>query len=399
MLESAVRLPPRPWEDVPAPLAAALATDVEPAGEEIVAAIRAGVAAYGRPLEGEFGRGLRDGVAAALRQFLDLIAGEATGPLDRRLYHELGRFEFREGRTLESLLAAYRLGARVAWRRAAAGARAAGHDAETLALLAEAIFAYIDELSADSVEGYAEARSALEGERQRRRRELIGLLLREPPPEAGDLDAAAEAAAWTLPRFAAALACDKADLGRFAGRLPPDALVSVLDGTGCALLPDPEGPGRGAQLRQAIGPHRAALGPSGPVAALAASWRLAHETLRAAGVGAIGGQGLIRADEHLGELLVFEQRGLVQRIAARRLAPLDELTQGARRRLEQTALVYLSRQGNAAATARALNLHPQTVRYRLARLRELLGEALDDPGARFELEASLRMRAWTAPGD
>ena len=40
--------------------------------------------------------------------------------------------------------------------------------------------------------------------------------------------------------------------------------------------------------------------------------------------------------------------------------------------------------------ARALDLHPQTVRYRLARLRDLLGEQLDDPDVRLELELALR---------
>jgi DNA-binding PucR family transcriptional regulator len=33
------------------------------------------------------------------------------------------------------------------------------------------------------------------------------------------------------------------------------------------------------------------------------------------------------------------------------------------------------------------------VRYRLTRLRELLGGTLEDPDARFELEAALRARA------
>ena len=42
--------------------------------------------------------------------------------------------------------------------------------------------------------------------------------------------------------------------------------------------------------------------------------------------------------------------------------------------------------------ARALHVHPQTARYRIARLRELIGTQLDDPQARFELEAALRTR-------
>jgi DNA-binding PucR family transcriptional regulator len=35
-------------------------------------------------------------------------------------------------------------------------------------------------------------------------------------------------------------------------------------------------------------------------------------------------------------------------------------------------------------------VHPQTVGYRLAQLRELYGDALDDPQMRFELELVLR---------
>jgi DNA-binding PucR family transcriptional regulator len=82
----------------------------------------------------------------------------------------------------------------------------------------------------------------------------------------------------------------------------------------------------------------------------------------------------------------------VERIAARRLAALDSLTPKGRRRMEETALAYVQQQGNAAAMARTLGVHPQTARYRLTRLRELLGGALDDPDARFELELALRAR-------
>ena len=118
------------------------------------------------------------------------------------------------------------MGARVAWRRLAAAATRAGVEPEVLSLLAESIFAYIEELSADSVEGYAEARSQLEGERRRRRRELVAVLLRDPPAEQADLRAAAEAVAWRMPRTAAALACHEEQLERLPRgcrptRLPP----------------------------------------------------------------------------------------------------------------------------------------------------------------------------------
>jgi DNA-binding PucR family transcriptional regulator len=45
--------------------------------------------------------------------------------------------------------------------------------------------------------------------------------------------------------------------------------------------------------------------------------------------------------------------------------------------------------------ARALGVHPQTARYRLRGLRELLGDTLDDPDARFEIELALRARLQT----
>jgi PucR C-terminal helix-turn-helix domain len=46
-----------------------------------------------------------------------------------------------------------------------------------------------------------------------------------------------------------------------------------------------------------------------------------------------------------------------------------------------------------------LHVHPQTVRYRIARLRELLGGAMDTPAGRFELDLALRIdRALTPAG-
>jgi DNA-binding PucR family transcriptional regulator len=100
----------------------------------------------------------------------------------------------------------------------------------------------------------------------------------------------------------------------------------------------------------------------------------------------------------LTELLIFENAGLAERIATRRLAPLTALTPKARRRMEETALAYVQRHGNAAAMARALDVHPQTARYRLRGLRELIGDALDDADARFEIELALRARLQAAAG-
>ncbi|HET7510901.1 MAG TPA: helix-turn-helix domain-containing protein [Solirubrobacterales bacterium] len=359
--------------------------------EEILETIGREVPEYERPLEGRFGRGIRTGVNEALSQFVALIRDpEAGRERGREVYVALGRGEQRVGRTLDSLQAAYRIGARVAWRRFAEAGRRANLEAEPLTLLADAIFAYIDELSADSVEGYAEAQAAVEDLRRRRQQELVALLLRVPAAQAADLAAAAQAAGWKLPSRIAVAACPDQRLATVAGRLPADALVTVLKGVGCVLLPDPEGPGRLDQLERAASRATVALGPATEPAEAAKSWQLARALLVSLPSGAGEGGSLVRAEEHLGDLLLASNPFLTSLLAERRLAPLRELTKRGRERMHETALAYVRYHGNAVAMAAELHVHPQTARYRIARLRELLGETLDDPNARFELELALR---------
>ena len=387
-----------PWRALAPELAEVIEPELPAATEEILATIAREVPEYARPLEGSFGTGIRTGVSEALRQFVDLIrdpdAGREPG---RDVYVALGRGELRQGRTLDSLQSAYRIGARGAWRRISAAARRHRADPDQLAGLAEAIFAYIDELSADSVEGYAQAQREQEGERQRRRRELLALLLRDQPAEDAELRAVAQEAGWRLPRSAAPLAVAEADLARVGRSLSADALVGGADGIGCALVTGAASQSRDAELARATESVTAALGPTVPRGELGSSWGLAKTALRAAEGGVIDDTSPIAADQHLAELLIFESAGLAQRLAESRLAPLAELTPAGRTRMEETALAYVQHGGNAAAMARDLHLHPQTVRYRLTRLRELLGDRLDDPDARFELELALRANRQAPP--
>jgi hypothetical protein len=383
-----------PWRGLPPEIADTIEPELDAIAGEILATIAREVPDYARPFEGSFGRGVRTGVTEALRQFLELIRdpGAGRGP-GREVYVGLGRGELRQGRTLDALQSAYRVGARVAWRRIARTARGAGADPEVLSLLAESIFAYIEELSADSVEGYAEARSLVESERRRRRRALVALLLRDPPADAADLRAAAATAEWRVPRSLAPLACAEGQIELLAGRLPVDTLAAPVDGLGCLVISDPEGPGRPAEIDAAVRDTPAAVGPAAAPAALSSAWSLAQAAWRAIEAGAVKADGPVRVDDALTPLLLFQGRTLVDRLAARRLGALAGLSPKARLRMEQTALAYVQLGGNAAAMARALDVHPQTARYRLARLRELVGDELDDPDARLELELALRGRA------
>jgi hypothetical protein len=389
----------KPWLSLPPEVASVISPEIASLRDEIIHAIGQELPEYARPLEGAFGRGIERGVEEALRQFVDLIEDPRSGRAQsREVYRALGRGEMNAGRSLDVLQAAYRIGSRCAWRRLAVAGLHAGLEAPVLCSLADSIFAYIDELAADSVDGFAEAQRQAAGERDRRRGQLLEMLLAEPL----DLDAArkvAREAQWPLPRTLAPLACQAADLEAITRRLPHDALVGTIEEHGCVLIPDAAAPGREQLIAAATARRLSSLGPDCPPAGAASSWRRARSALEAMQVGALPA-GFCRADEHLAAIAMFEAREPLGELARLRLAPLGGLTPSSRDRMTATLRVFLDRRGNAPAMAHELGLHPQTVRYRMRRLRELFGEALEDPDARFELQTAVRLpTALSADGD
>src|SRR3954466_15453318 len=173
-----VRMNNRPWATLSEQVTAPLRPRVPTLVGEVIDAVQSAVPEY-RELDPAVSRG----VAVALDGFLDLVAGgDETRLPGREVYVRFGQAEARNGRSLEGLLAAYRAGARVAWRGVAAAGHAGGVSPEELYTLAEAIFAYIDEISAASAEGHAREQSIAAREQQERRRRLGEGLRPGPPP-------------------------------------------------------------------------------------------------------------------------------------------------------------------------------------------------------------------------
>jgi len=381
----------RPWSRVPNWVGAALRPELDDTTDEIVAAVRAEVPEYARPLTGRFGTRITEGVSVALGQFLDLLGRDE--PLgDATVYRALGQLEHREGRTLAALQSAYQVGTRTLWRRLGASTTARQLPPEVIFSLAAALFGYIEEISAASVAGWADEEASRAGSLQARRHALVELLTRHPSPPAPELERAAAAAGWTVPARVAALVVE--DAVAVAARLS-GAVGADLDPVGLVVVavrgePDTAWLDR---VRGAVGERRAVLGPvvepgqAHRSAGLAqAAWPLhAAGRLDAAAT-------LVRADEHLLALLVAAAPELSTALAERALAPLRVLPAGAAARAEETLRAWLDAHGDVTATAAVLHVHPQTVRYRLAGLREAFGGALDDPAARLELAVALRTR-------
>ena len=367
---------------LPPGLAGALRPELPGLASEILDAIRQEVPEYDRPFQGEFGRGIRLGVEEALDRFLVAIEDpeDAEPP---GVYRALGRGELRQGRSLDALQAAYRVGARVAWRRLSVTAEEAGFAVADQHLLAEAIFAYIDELASESVEGYAQAQAATAGERDRRREALVALLLSGEQADTPTLRRTALEAGWPLPRTLAVIVCGTTSPARVARQLDPDALHGTARDTGCVVVPNP--PGGDVAIPRTLR-ARLGVGPAVPIEQATRSFDLARRALALPGTG----NEPVVATEHLVEIVIHALPEVTEALRDELLAPLADETPASRARLLETLSAWLRHQGRRAAIAEELHVHPQTVRYRVARLRELLGDALDDADSRFALELALR---------
>jgi hypothetical protein len=387
---------------------------------------------------------LADAVTRAVGCFIARVAqpDRALEPvLDE--FRVIGGTAAREGRTLDGLQNALRLGARVAWRwLCEAGA---GLDRRELSRVGEAVFGYLDELAAACARGYAEAGQQAAGDRQRR---LLDLILADPPPHPDQVAALAREAGWFLPAHVAV-----AILGARPDTLllPPGVLADWTAADPRLLIPDPDGPGRQAALDRALfdralfdralddrarfdralndrarfdralddralydralydralydralGGRLAVIGPSVPLARATQSLRWARHarTLVQAGVIPTGngpdGCAPVRCDQHLSTLLILADEDLAAALCDRRLAPLARLRPAQRDRIAETLLAWLQLGENAAEVAQRIHVHPQTVRYRLRQITELFGDQLRDPDYRFELQLALRIRTLT----
>ncbi len=362
---------------------------------DILSSVRAASPVYADVLAGPEGVGIRLGIEQAIRSFLDAVErGERPGAETGEIWRRLGEAEFQAGRSLEALREAFRTGVRAAWRGAAELASEAGVPTPSVIALAEAIFVYADSLTNDVVEGYLRTQSDEASERERRRRRLAALLLDIDGHDPEAIEHAAELARWAVPQSLAVLALGDESPGAIPRRFDVDVLGGSDQEGAFLVIPDPDGPGRAAALRRAVGSEAAALGPTVVPRDAWRSLRWARKALALSRTGAIDDHLSypIRAREHLATLILLGDQELAAALASDRLSPLLELPQVERERMIQTLEAWLDHQRHTPRVAAELHVHPQTVRYRLGRLRELLGEPLDTADGRFELQMALRAR-------
>jgi hypothetical protein len=367
--------------------------------ERTVTAVTVEVPSYADAFSGRMGATIENAVQLALGAFLRLATRADDSDPGTSLFpalngaFDLGRGEARQGRSIDALLSAYRVGARVAWQELSTIAVDAGLPAATVARFAELVFAFIDELSASSVSGHAEELATTGRVRQRYLERLAQDLL--AGEAATTLLASADNAGWQPPGTLTAVLVPLAQTRGLAAQFGQATLqlaedlpgVDAAEALSVLLVPDMEGTMR-RQLLSALAGRSAVVGPARPWADAQLSY---YRALRARNL--LSTNETFDTDDHLVELVLGADREAASDLRARALAPLSQLSPKTADRLTETLQSWVLHQGRRDAIAADLFIHAQTVRYRMTQLRELYGDRLNDPQTVLELTIALGLDA------
>jgi hypothetical protein len=351
--------------------------------DEIVQRVRSTVPAYARPPESPYNPVIRAAVERNVVGFVDRLT-DPGGPLDRRdeLCRKIGAFEVLEGRPLAVLRSAYRIGTQVAWARIRALLSDRASSALAVSTLAESLLSYMDEAAALSREGYERTRTEADEQREASRLRVLRALVGSGEPVASH-----PAAGWPIPAEVTLVALSPGTLP-VCPLLDPDVLMDPQDPEPYLLVPGPFTRARRRMLETALAGSRAAAGLSVPTARARHSLRWARRLL---GLGDVLCDGtLTLCEDHMMSLWLLSDEALMDQITRRRLAPLAQLSERRRQPLIDTLSVWLRTRAPATRISEQMDLHVQTIRYRMRTLDVLLGTELTDPDTRFATEAALR---------
>jgi hypothetical protein len=324
-------------------------------------------------------RAIRGNVARALTALRDL-----RPPTDAELEQAaaIGRERAEQGLTVDAVLHAYRVTVAAVWSRFGELARERGADVTSVLAFSETLWVWADAVM-DTV-GAAHREVELEQareEQQRRDAFLLALLT-------GTLDAT------DLRRDSATFGLDADRLftpfrARGSSALSHRAIVALTGEDGLAMALDRDLAGIATRPPAALPGIVTGIGPAARLEALPAAFAMASRALQTAV--AFGQEGAFTlADLSIRPAIVADEV-LGDAFAARYLEPLAGLGRlGAER--EETLRTWLDQGMRVDDTARALHVHPNTLRHRLRRFEEATETTLRDPRHLVELWWALERR-------
>jgi sugar diacid utilization regulator len=368
----------------------------------------------------------RDAIAKACEAGLDLFLATArearpATPEELRRVAQLGILQARSSQSVEPILAAYRIAARVAWDAILRAWR--GHPEatpEAIMLTANYVFVALDQVAAEVTKTYLHAREQHMQRGTRARARLFHALISDNFDS--ELELQKQALALNMPIAATGYVAvvsklvvgnrDGARGGESLGEVsaslevPRGAIHHVTDPSTLVTLWPAESPAQAEEARQFVAQlNKEAINRSGTVRArVRAGIGGYHPGLRGISRSYLEAQQAIEAgrklrpdavahghDEVIPHLVLAQNPRLAERFVAHSLGPLLDPKTRNREQLLDTLEAYLAT-GSVKDAAAALNLHRHTVLYRLDKLRELMGPDLDTPASRLRLQLALDLR-------
>lgn len=349
--------------------------DTHEVAEQLVASFREEIPGYRRLPTGVIAEQI---IAIAHRNvelcFRSIAGGRPPSEGDLEPFMVSARDRASEGMPLEDLLHAYRLGGRLGWLAIVRAAQA--DERECLIVAAERLMHYVDAVSAAVAQAYLEERQQVVSEEERAARDLFDALLTDAPLDSR-LEAVAERRGFALadvyrPFMLRLPGSPSRHHANLASALRRDGILALTEGDRVAGLlgiddDDRIDPGKGLVVigestrRRHLG---SAIDEMRVVAELAES---------------SGTLGRIDPHDFALELLLLAAPHHAAAIARRVLDPLIAAESGRSAELLSTLEIFLECDLDRRRTAERLHVHPNTLDYRLKRIRELSNLDLRDP--------------------
>ncbi len=368
----------------------------------------------------------RDAIVRACEAGLDLFlatAREARPATQEELRRvaQLGILQARSSQSVEPILAAYRMAARVAWDEILRAWRGQPDATpEAIMLVANYVFAALDQVAAEVTKTYLHAREQHLQRGTRAHARLFHSLISDNFDS--ELELQRQALAINTPLIATgyvAIVC-KLVMGNRDGERGGQALAEVADSletrrgvillatdpsTLAVLWPTESGADAESarqfvtemqeQVRQRAGQLgarvRAGIGGYHPgLHGVARSYLEAQQAFEAGRK--LRPDSLVHGhDDVIPQLVLTQNPLLAERFVTHSLGRLMDPKVRNREQLLETLEAYLAK-GSVKDAAAALGLHRHTVLYRLEKLKELLGGDLDVPATRLRLQLALDLQ-------
>jgi PucR C-terminal helix-turn-helix domain len=349
---------------------------VERIREEIPDFRRLPVATLGSAVQGNVGRAL-----AALRELRPPTPGELEGAA------AIGRERAEQGLTVDAVLHAYRISVTAVWSRFGELARERGADVASVLAFSETLWLWADAVMDVVASAHREVELQLAREEQQQRDAFVLALL------TGTIDAA------ELGRDGATYGLDpERDYIPFRARardasaghaLSRRVALALAGDDGLVTALDHDFIGIAARPPVPIAGVAAGIGPPARLAALPGAFSLACRALQTAL--AFGEEGVFGLSDLSIRPAILVDDALGDAFVARYLEPLDGLGR-IRTELESTLRTWFDQGMRIDETARALHVHPNTLRHRLRRFEETTGADLRASSDLIELWWALERR-------